>query len=201
MEFRKAVDGLLTQVRECLTGSVPVSNGRMEAPKVWPPAPSVDIQPDQPWQRSGQHIDRSRARKNGEQRPHLRAEKELSLARAGKSGFFKLYPSPGEKVVFNIWVSPKDEHGEYLYKDRRGNPVRKLFPKTYYRDGEVLERISCKGKGPSLPIGILYGRSVDESRFAEEHREVLELFLGLIRIGVENYDALRQERKSMRKSA
>lgn len=123
----------------------------------------------------------------------LCAETEIVLARAGKGGYFKVYPSEGEKIVFNVWISPNPQH-----VDRRGNRARKLFPKVYYRDGEAVLRF--KGKGPSLPMGVLYGKPVDTSRFPPEYAEDLTEFLEAFTAGIEAYDAAREERLAARKS-
>ncbi len=116
----------------------------------------------------------------------------MSLVRAGKSGYFKIETSEGEKIVFNVWVSPHPDH-----VDRRGNPVRRIFPKSYDRDGVRIKKVLFAPpgeQGPYLPIGLLYGSPVDHERFPEKHRETLELFAEGIARGVKEYNARRRAR-------
>ena len=119
-------------------------------------------------------------------RPRQCAETELSLARAGKGGYFKVVTSEGEKIVFNVWNSPHEGH-----VDRRGNRVRRIFPKSYDRDGERVVKIPfVRGeKAPYLPISMLYGRPVDLDRVPPEYRETLELFLEPLARGIAEYNA------------
>lgn len=131
------------------------------------------------------------------------AETEIVLARhPWKGGFFKVFPGDDEKIVFNVWISPLGENGEPKYKDRLGNPRRILFPKVFYRGKKVVARIPfSRERGPSLPIGLLYGRPCSPSFFTRQGNEGLELFAEGILQGVARYDAERNERRRARKSA
>ncbi|MDO8624256.1 MAG: hypothetical protein Q7R54_02780 [bacterium] len=132
--------------------------------------------------------------------PRRFAETELSLAKAGKGGFFKVETSTGEKVVFNIWISPHKGH-----VDRKGNPVRRIFPKIYDKDGVRIAKVLFTPhgeQGPYFPIGMLYESPVDPERFPKEHREVLEIFMEPLMRGIEEYnEAYKARRNSKRQKS
>jgi hypothetical protein len=173
MEF-KAVRDFLAQATAYLTGSPEQQSVAGEV------SPHVD---------SSSHSDHhDSGRKTNKRAPRHVAETEIVLARAGKSGYFKV-SSVAEKVVFNIWVS---DH----YTNRRGEPMRKIFPKVHYRNGEVVARIT--GQGLGLPMSILYGKPVDLRRFPEKDRELLTQFADAIARGIAQYDCERESRISMR---
>lgn len=132
-------------------------------------------------------------------RPRLYAERELSLARAYKAGFFKAYTGEfgdeGNKVVFKVWVSPYPGH-----VDRRGNPVRRVFPRFIYKNGIKVTNVPFvrDEQGPYLPISLLYGLPVRLDQFPLEHREVLELFADPIAHGLKVYNAHRKARRKVK---
>lgn len=121
------------------------------------------------------------------ERHRMRSEKNIDLARDAQPGYYRLYISKREKVVFEVWMSKK-------YTDERGRPTGRIFPKFYEKDGEVVIRF--RQPGPSLSMGILYpGFRLDPSRLAPEHPEYradLEKVAHLIMEGVRIYDAKKR---------
>lgn len=123
-------------------------------------------------------------RRTDHRRPPFRYRKiDVDGALSGENGILTLYPAQGDKVEINVWASPNPKH-----VDQHGNRSRKLFPQTYYRRGKVIASFP-RAKGPSLPIGTLYGKPADPVRFPEEYREGLELVAKAIPRGVEAYFA------------
>lgn len=129
-------------------------------------------------------------RRQENRRPRQHAKKtDVERAQKGDTGQLTLYPVQGEVLIVNIWKSPNQEH-----VDRFGNRGRKLFPVSLYRRGKRIVGFP-RVKGPSLPIGLLYGKSVDPARLPEEHREGLELVVKAIPRGIEAYfaDVIHEE--------
>ncbi len=159
-------------------GSKNASKG--EAPK------SPKAEPARPLPRSGSHAERI-DRCDGARRQRRQAETELALARAKnpKPGYFKVITSRGEKVIFNLWVSPHEGH-----VDRRGNQVKRIFPRSLYRGGERVASIpfTHDKQGPYLPASMLFGLPVDPDRFPDEHREILEMFMEPLSRGIREYN-------------
>jgi hypothetical protein len=94
-------------------------------------------------------------------------------------------------------VSPHDGH-----VDRRGNQVKRIFPRSLYRDGEKVLHVPFRygEQGPYLPVSMLYGLPVDPERFPEEHREILEEFAEVFARGVREYNtSYRARRKAARR--
>lgn len=179
---------LMQKVQEFLGGRKPaapdVRSTDIEAPGIVPP-----------WPRHDSH---GRDRYEGA-RPRRRAETELALALAKcpKAGYYKVTTSEGEKVVFNFWVSPHEDH-----VDRKGNRVKRLYVRSLYRNGEKVASVPFRRgeQGPYLPVSMLYGFPVDPERFPEEYREVLEEFADPLMRGIKEYkEAYRARRKAARR--
>ena len=154
---------------------------------------SAEVQSTRPSPRSVSRTDHVE-RCDGARKQRRQAETELALARARnpKPGYFKVTTSQGEKVIFNLWVSPHEGH-----VDRRGNQVKRIFPRSLYRDGEKVASIpfTRDKQGPYLPVSMLFGLPVDPERFPDEHREVLEIFVGPLSRGIKEYNASYKARR------
>ena len=165
MKGHKEVRGLSTE------SSAPVASKEVSA------APQIG-------ERQEQRTERAENR-----RPRQYPKVDLICALEGEGGRLTLYPAEDEILVVNIWRSPNSEH-----MDRYGNRARKIFPQFYrqqgsrHRKGKTIANFPVV-RGPSLPIGVLYGKPVDPSRLDAEYREDLELVIKAFPRGIEAFFA------------
>lgn len=151
----------------------------------WTPGPVAGrVQADTP-ALAHDHVERVEqlTKRTENHRPRRYPRTNVLAALRGAGGLLTLYPAEGETLVINIWISPNPKH-----LDHYGNRARKIFPVSYYRRGRLIASFP-RVKGPSLPIGALYGKSIDPLRLAEEYQEELKLVVKAIPRGIEAYFA------------